>query len=98
MCVLSAAANSAAPAGPQGPNDFWGRPTMMHRGTSPFSPYAFPPPPNKTLTAPPPWARGPRAPGVFWRGPRSRALRWPMARTSSGVCGCGAGDRSWQTV
>lgn len=42
VCVLSAAADSAAPAGPQGPNDFWGKPTMMHRGTSPFSPYAFP--------------------------------------------------------
>ncbi|MBF6438820.1 acyl-CoA carboxylase subunit epsilon [Nocardia cyriacigeorgica] len=42
VCVLSAAAGSAAPTGPQGPNDFWGRPTMMHRGTSPFSPYAFP--------------------------------------------------------
>jgi len=42
VCVLSAAASSAAPAGPQGPSDFWGRPTMMHRGTSPFSPYAFP--------------------------------------------------------
>ncbi len=42
VCVLSAAANSAAPSGPVGPADFWGRPTLMHRGTSPFSPYAFP--------------------------------------------------------
>ncbi|MEV5838559.1 acyl-CoA carboxylase subunit epsilon [Nocardia sp. NPDC052112] len=42
VCVLSAAANSAVHSGPVGPSDFWGRPTLMHRGTSPFSPYAFP--------------------------------------------------------
>ncbi|NEW41841.1 acyl-CoA carboxylase subunit epsilon [Nocardia cyriacigeorgica] len=42
VCVLTAAAGSGSAEGPQGPNDFWGRPTMMHRGTSPFSPYAFP--------------------------------------------------------
>ncbi|MFI9406694.1 acyl-CoA carboxylase subunit epsilon [Nocardia sp. NPDC052316] len=41
VCVLTAAANDAA-AGPSGPPDMWGRPTFMHRGTSPFSPYAFP--------------------------------------------------------
>ncbi|QIS01888.1 acyl-CoA carboxylase subunit epsilon [Nocardia brasiliensis] len=41
VCVLSAAANEAA-AGSTGPIDMWGRPTFMHRGTSPFSPYAFP--------------------------------------------------------
>ncbi|WP_433661914.1 acyl-CoA carboxylase subunit epsilon [Nocardia sp. CA-128927] len=41
VCVLSAAADAAA-AGPSGPADMWGRPTFMHRGTSPFSPYAFP--------------------------------------------------------
>ncbi|WP_425518152.1 acyl-CoA carboxylase subunit epsilon [Nocardia iowensis] len=41
VCVLSAAANSGA-SGPTGPADMWGRPTFMHRGTSPFSPYAFP--------------------------------------------------------
>lgn len=41
VCVLSAAAASAA-AGSSGPADMWGRPTFMHRGTSPFSPYAFP--------------------------------------------------------
>ncbi|WP_378737565.1 acyl-CoA carboxylase subunit epsilon [Nocardia brasiliensis] len=41
VCVLSAAANSGT-AGPTGPADMWGRPTFMHRGTSPFSPYAFP--------------------------------------------------------
>ncbi|WP_029897831.1 acyl-CoA carboxylase subunit epsilon [Nocardia brasiliensis] len=41
VCVLSAAAEDAA-VGPSGPTDMWGRPTFMHRGTSPFSPYAFP--------------------------------------------------------
>lgn len=42
VCVLSAAANSAVGSGPSGPSDAWGHPTLMHRGTSPFSPYAFP--------------------------------------------------------
>ncbi|MEU6188144.1 acyl-CoA carboxylase subunit epsilon [Nocardia sp. NPDC047038] len=42
VCVLSAAANSAAPGGPAGPPDLWGHPTLMHRGASPFSPYSFP--------------------------------------------------------
>nr|WP_040774848.1 acyl-CoA carboxylase subunit epsilon [Nocardia pneumoniae] len=42
VCVLSALASDAAPAGPSGPPDLWGRPTLMHRGSSPFSPYAFP--------------------------------------------------------
>ncbi|MBF6204707.1 acyl-CoA carboxylase subunit epsilon [Streptomyces gardneri] len=42
VCVLSAAANGTAQTGPAGPPDMWGRPTLMHRGTSPFSPYAFP--------------------------------------------------------
>ncbi|MET7772336.1 acyl-CoA carboxylase subunit epsilon [Nocardia sp. NPDC005366] len=41
VCVLSAAANGAA-VSDNGPSDAWGRPTLMHRGTSPFSPYAFP--------------------------------------------------------
>ncbi|MFD0365712.1 acyl-CoA carboxylase subunit epsilon [Nocardia sp. GCM10030253] len=41
VCVLTAAANSGT-NGPTGPADTWGRPTFMHRGTSPFSPYAFP--------------------------------------------------------
>ncbi|PXX66353.1 acyl-CoA carboxylase epsilon subunit-like protein [Nocardia tenerifensis] len=41
VCVLSAAAESTA-TGPSGPPDLWGRPSFMHRGTSPFSPYAFP--------------------------------------------------------
>lgn len=40
VCVLSAAAESAA--GPSGPADLWGHPTYLHRGSSPFSPYAFP--------------------------------------------------------
>ncbi|WP_280391684.1 acyl-CoA carboxylase epsilon subunit, partial [Nocardia wallacei] len=38
----AAAANPAAVPGPSGPASAWGRPTLMHRGTSPFSPYAFP--------------------------------------------------------
>ncbi|MBF6125415.1 acyl-CoA carboxylase subunit epsilon [Nocardia brasiliensis] len=42
VCVLSAAAEDAAAVGSSGPTDMWGRPTFMHRGTSPFSPYAFP--------------------------------------------------------
>ncbi|MEV4126384.1 acyl-CoA carboxylase subunit epsilon [Nocardia sp. NPDC049707] len=42
VCVLSAAANSAVSSGPVGPADSWGRPTLLHRGTSPCSPYAFP--------------------------------------------------------
>ncbi|WP_227998733.1 acyl-CoA carboxylase subunit epsilon [Nocardia australiensis] len=42
VCVLTAAANSGGQTGPAGPADGWGRPTLMHRGTSPFSPYAFP--------------------------------------------------------
>ncbi|WP_442943974.1 acyl-CoA carboxylase subunit epsilon [Nocardia sp. NBC_00508] len=42
VCVLSAIASDSEPAGPSGPPDMWGRPTLMHRGSSPFSPYAFP--------------------------------------------------------
>ncbi|APE33407.1 hypothetical protein BOX37_04865 [Nocardia mangyaensis] len=40
--VLSAAAAAAPAEGTRGPVDAWGKPTMMHRGTSPFSPYAYP--------------------------------------------------------
>ncbi|MET8775491.1 acyl-CoA carboxylase subunit epsilon [Nocardia sp. NPDC050713] len=42
VCVLTAAANAASAPAATGPADMWGRPTAMHRGTSPFSPYAFP--------------------------------------------------------
>nr|WP_225730716.1 MULTISPECIES: acyl-CoA carboxylase subunit epsilon [unclassified Nocardia] len=42
VCVLTAAAAGGEQAGASGPIDMWGRPTMMHRGTTPFSPYAFP--------------------------------------------------------
>jgi hypothetical protein len=42
VCVLTAAAKSGGGTGSTGPMDTWGRPTLMHRGTSPFSPYAFP--------------------------------------------------------
>jgi len=44
VAVLTAAA-SAAPAGPltsARPPETWGDPTLMHRGTPPFSPYAYP--------------------------------------------------------
>ncbi len=43
VCVFAAAANAASAAPAQsGPVDLWGKPTMMHRGAMPFSPYAFP--------------------------------------------------------
>lgn len=42
VAVLSAAVAEAPAAGTRGPVDTWGKPTMMHRGTSPFSPYAYP--------------------------------------------------------
>ncbi|MFQ6393238.1 acyl-CoA carboxylase subunit epsilon [Nocardia sp. KC 131] len=42
VCVLTAALNAGGAKGRTGPADNWGRPTFMHRGTSPFSPYAFP--------------------------------------------------------
>ncbi|MGQ4597424.1 acyl-CoA carboxylase epsilon subunit [Nocardia sp. R6R-6] len=41
VCVLSAIASEAEPAGQSGPPDMWGRPALTHRGPSPFSPYAF---------------------------------------------------------
>ncbi|HEY5856588.1 MAG TPA: acyl-CoA carboxylase epsilon subunit [Aldersonia sp.] len=43
VAVLTAA--SAAPAAPTAssrPAETWGEPTLMHRGTAPFSPYAYP--------------------------------------------------------
>lgn len=42
VCVLTAAAGSGAAPADDRPLDMWGRPTLMHRGTAPFSPYAFP--------------------------------------------------------
>ncbi|MEU8897076.1 acyl-CoA carboxylase subunit epsilon [Nocardia sp. NPDC048505] len=42
VCVLTAAANGGGAPAERGPQDLWGRPTMLHRGTSPFSPYAYP--------------------------------------------------------
>ncbi|WP_067674001.1 acyl-CoA carboxylase subunit epsilon [Nocardia miyunensis] len=43
VCVFAAAASAASAAPAQsGPVDLWGKPTMMHRGAMPFSPYAFP--------------------------------------------------------
>lgn len=45
VCVFTAAAAAAAAAAApadNGPQDLWGRPTMLHRGSSPFSPYSYP--------------------------------------------------------
>lgn len=42
VCVFSAAAAAGAAPADSGPQDLWGRPTMLHRGTSPFSPYSYP--------------------------------------------------------
>ncbi|PWV77481.1 acyl-CoA carboxylase epsilon subunit-like protein [Nocardia neocaledoniensis] len=42
VAVLSAAAAAAPASAPAGPADSWGVPTLQHRGTSPFSPYAYP--------------------------------------------------------
>ena len=43
VCVFAAAAASAgADTGPTGPRDLWGTPTLLHRGTSPYSPYSYP--------------------------------------------------------
>ncbi|MGV9834403.1 acyl-CoA carboxylase subunit epsilon [Nocardia niigatensis] len=43
LSVFAAASASAAAApADNGPADMWGVPTLLHRGSSPFSPYAFP--------------------------------------------------------
>ncbi|MFD6394657.1 acyl-CoA carboxylase epsilon subunit [Nocardia sp. NPDC060259] len=42
VAVLSAAAASAPAGSANGPSDSWGKATLLHRGTSPFSPYAYP--------------------------------------------------------
>lgn len=43
VCVFTAAAAAAAAAPvDSGPQDLWGRPTLLHRGSSPFSPYSYP--------------------------------------------------------
>ncbi|MFE5289188.1 acyl-CoA carboxylase subunit epsilon [Nocardia sp. NPDC056611] len=43
LVSVFAAASATAPApADRGPADMWGRPTLLHRGSSPFSPYAFP--------------------------------------------------------
>lgn len=42
VVAAAAAAGANSGSGSQGPADMWGRPTLLHRGTSPFSPYAFP--------------------------------------------------------
>ncbi|MBF6349245.1 MULTISPECIES: acyl-CoA carboxylase subunit epsilon [Nocardia] len=42
VCVFTAAAAAAAAPADNGPQDLWGRPTLLHRGSSPFSPYSYP--------------------------------------------------------
>lgn len=42
VAVFAAASASAGAPADNGPADMWGRPTLLHRGSSPFSPYAFP--------------------------------------------------------
>lgn len=42
VCVFSAAAAAASAPADTGPQDLWGRPTLLHRGSSPFSPYSYP--------------------------------------------------------
>ncbi|MGV9413320.1 acyl-CoA carboxylase epsilon subunit [Nocardia sp. NPDC003693] len=42
VAVVAAAAGAPAGSAASGPLDMWGRPTLLHRGSSPFSPYAFP--------------------------------------------------------
>lgn len=42
VSVFAAASASVAAPADRGPADMWGRPTLLHRGSSPFSPYAFP--------------------------------------------------------
>ncbi|APB01322.1 acyl-CoA carboxylase subunit epsilon [Nocardia seriolae] len=42
VAVFAAAASASAAPADKGPADMWGRPTLLHRGSSPFSPYAFP--------------------------------------------------------
>ncbi|KAF0848481.1 acyl-CoA carboxylase epsilon subunit [Nocardia caishijiensis] len=42
VAVLGAAAANAPAASERQPVDGWGRATLMHRGSSPFSPYVYP--------------------------------------------------------
>ncbi|MFF0542758.1 acyl-CoA carboxylase epsilon subunit [Nocardia thailandica] len=42
VAVFAAASSGAGAAPAGGPRDSWGVPTLLHRGTSPFSPYAYP--------------------------------------------------------
>ncbi|MEV6071701.1 acyl-CoA carboxylase epsilon subunit [Nocardia sp. NPDC052001] len=42
VAVFAAAASVPSAAPDNGPADMWGRPTLLHRGSAPFSPYAFP--------------------------------------------------------
>ncbi|HLS77521.1 MAG TPA: acyl-CoA carboxylase subunit epsilon [Nocardia sp.] len=42
VCVFAAASGGSADTDSGKPRELWGRPTAMHRGASPFSPYSFP--------------------------------------------------------
>lgn len=42
VCVFAAAADASVAPADNGPLDMWGRPTLLHRGSSPFSPYSYP--------------------------------------------------------
>lgn len=42
VAVFAAASSVPGGSADNGPADMWGRPTLLHRGSSPFSPYAFP--------------------------------------------------------
>ena len=43
VAIFTAAAGSGpGPSGPKGPPDMWGTPSLMHRGSPTFAPYAFP--------------------------------------------------------
>jgi hypothetical protein len=40
--LAAAAASDSAPAQSTRPVETWGTPTLLHRGTPPFSPYSYP--------------------------------------------------------
>lgn len=42
VCVFTAAAAAGSASADSGPQDLWGKPTLLHRGNSPFSPYSYP--------------------------------------------------------
>lgn len=42
VAVFAAASGGTGASADSGPRDSWGVPTLLHRGTSPFSPYSYP--------------------------------------------------------